>query len=198
MVNLKLLHIILVFFNVDFFPPYFCVIPPPWADGGVGHWYSSVTQSVQDVSANLDSAESANCVYLDSSAWLWEMKQHKTATVAGQHISWLFTQNRLSKSSQQAFALYPDYLFRKFIKQLSVFSAVSDTIPPNKWSIFEYCFKDWVSLKQWWRYYIGVWFSDYSEWVKCVNQYLETNIQTNIETLSTSKKPSIPAAMFIA
>lgn len=46
----------------------FGVITHPQADSSLGHRDSSVTQSVQDIGANLEPPESANCVYLDSNA----------------------------------------------------------------------------------------------------------------------------------
>lgn len=46
----------------------FGVIIHPQADSSLGHRDSSVTQSVQDISANLEPPESANCVCLDFNA----------------------------------------------------------------------------------------------------------------------------------
>lgn len=46
----------------------FGVIIHPQTDSSLGHRDSSVTQSVQDNSANLEPTESANCVCLDSNA----------------------------------------------------------------------------------------------------------------------------------
>ncbi len=52
----------------------------PQADSGPERRHSSVTQC-EDGGANLEPTESANCVCLDFSAWLWEIKQHKPVTV---------------------------------------------------------------------------------------------------------------------
>lgn len=53
--------------SIFFFLLHFSAFLRLEADSSTRHGYSSVTQSEQDVCANLEPTESANCVYLDTS-----------------------------------------------------------------------------------------------------------------------------------